>query len=154
MLIFNSYKAGAVVCGVGAYICNKLGHTVGQDVLATGAFCCGGMAAAVTAAQSQRWRDGATALGTAAQVIGGKSVAFGRDAMYVARCGINVCTMVINLARGNAPALRSIDAPPAYKNKNLVSGYAQPQLEIKEDTVRLARYTDEPKSEKNVFDIN
>lgn len=131
---------------------------MGQDVLATGAFCCSGMAAAVTASQSpnwgKAWTASANALGTGAKVVGGGFAAIGGGVMYVARCSVNLCSMVANLAQGNAPAVRSIDAPPAFKNENLIARYAQPELEFKEDTVLLSRYTDEPESDEDVFGIN
>ncbi|KAJ1325388.1 hypothetical protein MN608_08579 [Microdochium nivale] len=89
------YKFGAVACGVGSFICNKVGYTVAADTLQTGAWCCGGMAAAVTASQSpgwvSAWNAAASAIGTAARVVGGLPAA---GYALVASCTATVCQMV------------------------------------------------------------
>ncbi|TVY78541.1 hypothetical protein LSUE1_G008905 [Lachnellula suecica] len=110
------YKVGAVVCGSGAYLCNKLGHTVGQDVLTTAAFCCSGAAAIVTASQATgwvaAWDAAAAALGKAA-TVGANGVATAGG--FVAKCTVNVCQMIASAVAGGTPSTRSID-PPALAN--------------------------------------
>lgn len=124
-LTFHSYKVGAVVCSAGAYVCNRLGHTVGQDVLATSAFCCSATAAAVTASQSEgwvkAWQASANALGNGAKIAGG-GLAWGGK--WVAHCAVNVCVMIKNTATGGGqPTVRTIDGP-VLEDKNLVARYA------------------------------
>lgn len=141
-LTFHSYKVGAVACAVGTLVCNIQGYTVAQYTLGTGAFCCSGAAAAVTASQAPgwvaAWDAAANALGDAAKVVGG---AYSKIGPFVAQCSATVCSMV----SGNNPVsslpTRSIDGP-VPEDENLVAGFAQPEKESQENNALLSRYAD------------
>ncbi|KAK6065391.1 hypothetical protein SCUP234_12594 [Seiridium cupressi] len=136
------YKVGAVACAAGALICNTQGYTVGQYTLGTGAFCCSGAAAAVTASQSAgwvaAWNAAAAKLGDAAQVVSG---AYAKVGQFVAQCTATVCTMVSGSNPVSGLPTRSIDGPPPVE-KNLVARSAQPEMEFGEDSPLLSRYAD------------
>ena len=152
-LTLYSYKVGAVVCGVGAFICNAQGYTVGQYTLGTGAFCCSSAAAAVTVSQSQGWADAwraaAEGLGAAAQVVSG---AYAKVGQFVAQCSATVCTMIQGTNPVTGLPTRTIDGPALVEKdlteEVLVARSAQPEAEFGENVALLSRYADsEPEAE-------
>jgi len=104
LIVFSSYKFGAVACGLGAFICSKAGQPVAQDVFIVGGLCCSTAAASVTASQADGFQAAAKKIGAVAVVGKDKTAAGGK---YVGQCIAGVCKMVVNKAKGG----RSIDEP-------------------------------------------
>jgi len=135
-ILFSSYKYGAVACGLGAFICNKTGQPIGQDVFIIGGICCSTAAATVTASQADGFQAVAKKIGNAAVVGKDKAAAGGK---FVGQCIGGVCKMVVNKIKGH----RSIDESLLSVGTEDISD---------EDTVLVAR-SEELESESDEDDL-
>lgn len=118
-------------------ICSSQGYTVGAYTLASGAYCCGAAAAAVTASQSpgwvRAWQAAAAKLGNGARVLADGTSKVG---LFVAECTMSVCKMVRRARPRPGLPTRSIDPPPVDEKSALLGRDTEP----KEDEIFFPRY--------------
>lgn len=132
-------------------ICDNTGHQLAHTVLRGGAYCCAGMAAAVTASQGPNFQAAAKKIGTAAVVGYNGAIAGGK---LVGTCVSGACRVVANKVRGHRSidedelSVREVNVPD--EDENLIARFAEPEQEYDEDAVLVSRFAEpQPESDED-----